>query len=493
MSWFLLLLAACVQPHEWPEPDAWGELQGPGGPAVSFTEDELFADCAYLTGGEDDEQHHNLVVMHDGHLLLPWAPEDGGGGITWFDFADPCNPTKVGEAWADGMRESHSLAFGRVGDREYLAVDYHDPADDDLGGIGLWDVTDRTSPVWISEIALPDYHYPDAYFRVTLSTFWQGDLIYAPMGFNGVYIIDASDPEHPEEVGHFTWSDPGLLAGTFHVIGNLGMVSSAGLPRTVMMDVGDPLDPQPLPGGEFDVVDSADVPTNYYFANVGGEWGLFARKQVGGGPIVYDISDPTEPVFLGDLHTAEGSGGYIFRHHDLLFIGDSEFGDIYDATDPGNLQQVGHFELSGDLDTVTPIGNVAVVSVDKGAADGQSTSVVPWDTEPDSTPPTVKLVSPFDGDTYQPLTTRIGLSFDELVEGKSVFEGSFRVATRKGEPVSGRFQTQENIVNFTPDEPLLDDMTYIVTIPAGGIVDLSGNPVAEETSFAFSTGAEVRP
>ena len=50
----------------------------------------------------------------------------------------------------------------------------------------------------VSELALPDYDYPDAYFRVVLSTFWQGDVLYASAGLNGVFAIDVSDPLAPE-------------------------------------------------------------------------------------------------------------------------------------------------------------------------------------------------------------------------------------------------------------------------------------------------------
>jgi len=475
---------------EYPSPDAWEPLAGPAGPAVTFAEAELWQHCAYLTGGPEDIQHHNLAVVRDGYLWLPWAPEDGGGGLTIFEFSDPCNPVKVGEAYAEGMRESHTMAFGVVDGREYLAVDYHTPgADGQAGGVGFWDVTDRTDPRWVSAIELPDYDYPDAYFRVVLSTTWQGDVLYAVAGLNGVFAIDVSDPLSPELVSQT--SVVAHIMGTLHVVGNIGLASSAGLAQTTFYDLSDPWSLEPIAGGDWQTEDREGDLQGYYFASLGGEYALFARNTEGGGPIIYDVTDPTAPAFVGDHFTPDADGGYVFRHNDWLFQGESNFGAVYDITDPTDPVLFQTFDLQGDLDTVTPVGNVAVISVDDDANDGQSTAVMPWDVNPDALGPTAKLVNPADGETFVTTLGRIGVSFDEMIEHGSVFEGSFRVWTERGEPVAGRFNTQENIVNFTPDEPLEADTTYLVSLPAGGVTDVSGNPTEVDRSWVFSTGGDV--
>lgn len=479
----VLLLLACERPIaiDWPAPDAW-ETEGPGGPAASFDEADLWEHCAYLSGGEQDAEHHNLVVMHDGWLLMPWAPEDAGGGLTFFDFSDPCEPVKVGEAYSEVMRESHSLSFGTVDGREYLAVDYQ--LDGQTGGIGFWDITDRRAPVWVSELALEGYDYPDAYFFVALSTFWQGDTLYVSYGLNGVVVVDVSDPLNPEVVD--TFPTIGLLSGSFHVVGNVAMASSAGVARTILYDVSDPHVLDPIPGGDFEVEVDFD-PQPYYFSNLGGSLALFARKNTGGGPILYDISDPSEPTFVGHALNEDGAGGYVFRHGDLLFQGDSEFGTVHDISDPSRPAEVGRVQLKGDFDTLTPIGNVAVASVDEKGDPGQATAVVPYQTEPDMDPPRVGWHVPFDGEERVATTGRVGLSFDEMVESASVHEGSVRVWTQEG-PVSGRFNVQEGIVNFTPDEPLAADTVVFVEVPSGGVADLSGNPIEQPLLFSFSTG-----
>jgi len=486
----LLLALACAEappvitPDTLPAPDAWG-ITGPGGPVASFSAEQLDQPCAALTGGPEDIEHHNLVGIYDGWLVLPWAPESGGGGVSVFGFSDACNPEKIGETYSAVMRESHTLAIADVGGRTILAVDAHHA--NDRGGIGFWDLTDPTAPVWLSTLDLPGYDYPDAYFRVAISTFWQGDVLYVSAGFLGVFTVDVSDPTNPVILSN--WVEPAFLAGSFHVIGNLALASSAGLPRTLLWDIGDPENWQPL--ADFNTESAPGDPHPYYFANVGGRYALFARKDTGGGPTVYDISNPEAPVLVGLADAPEADGGYVVRHEALLFQGESNFGSRYDFSDPARPTEIARIDMAGDFDTLVPIGNVAVGSVDDDAEPGKATLVFPWATEPDTRGPAVELTSPMDGATWVPVTGRIGLSLDEQVEPKSVHAGSFRVWAEDGRAVAGRFYAQESIVNFVPDAPFQADTTYFVDVPAGGIADVTGNPTAAAYTFAFATGASV--
>ncbi len=472
-----------IVPDELPDPGAWS-IAGPGGPNFSFASDQIDQPCAALTGGEKDVQHHNLVGMYDGWLVLPWAPETGGGGVSLYEFSDPCAPVLVGEAYSSIMRESHTLAIAEVDGRTLLAVGTH--VDDDHGGIGFWDLTDPTLPVWLSQLELPGYDYPDAYFRVALSTFWQGDRLYVSAGFLGVFVVDVSDPAAPVIVDNFT--EVALLSGSFHVIGNLALASSAGLLKTMTIDIGDPENWQVL--ATFETGDAEGNPHPYYFATVGGKYALFARKDTGGGPMVYDLSDPSHPTLVGGVENPEADGGYVYRQHDHLFQGESNFGSRYDFSNPAAPVEEARIDISGDFDTLTPIGNVAVASVDDGADPGKATVVFPWDVEPDSVGPTAELVNPADGAVWIPVTGRVGLSFDEVVEPLSVHAGSFRVWDEAGRAVPGRFYAQEHIANFVPDA-LEPDTSYFVEVPAGGIADVSGNPTSATLRFGFSTGSTV--
>lgn len=485
----LLFALACassdtVTPASFPDPDDWSTA-GPGGPQTVIAAERLDTPCAALTGGPEDVEHHNLVGIHDGWLVMPWAPESGGGGVTLFDISDPCAPVKVGEAYSATMRESHTLAIADVGDRTVLAVDMH--VDGDHGGIGFWDLTDPTAPTWLSQLELPGYDYPDAYFRVALSTFWQGDLLYVSAGFLGIFVVDVSDPTAPVILDNFT--EVAFLAGSVHAIGNVALASSGGLLKTLTIDIGDPAAWQVL--STWETADAAGKAHPYYFANVGGKYALFARKDTGGGPMVYDLTDPSAVALVGGAENAEADGGYVVRHHDLLFQGESNFGSRYDFTDPAAPVEVARIDMAGDFDTLTPIGNVAVASVDEGADPGKATQVFPWAEEPDARGPTAELSSPAAGEAWVPVTGRVGLVFDEQVEPRSVHAGSLRVWDETGAAVPGRFYAQESIVNFVPDAPLGDDTTYFVEVPAGGIADVTGNPTEAAFSFAFSTGGTV--
>lgn len=485
----LLLLLACREqdspiPPTPPAPDAYEPPEGPGGPARTFTAEELNQACGYILGGPQDVEHHNLAVMHDGYLVHPWAPEDGGGGISFFEFDDPCNPVLVGQAWSERMRETHTLAFGEADGREYLAVDALDPDIYNIGGVGIWDITDRSAPVWVSEIDTPNFAYPDSYLRVTFSSFWQGDVLYISAAFNGIHVVDVSDPLAPVLVRSVTF-DPPHLVGSFTVIGNLGMAASAGTQRVWMMDVSDPLDPKPM--STFDTVRADGSIDKYYFSSIGGRYGLFARNERGGGPIIYDITDPTSPVWTGEALTEDGDGGYVYRQGDRLFQGDSNFGAIWDISDATRPQEVARYLVPGDMDTLSPVGNVVVVSVDEGGEPGKATSIFPWRETPDDDPPAIELVNPMPGEEAVALTGRIGVSFDEWVERATVFEGSLRVTDGAGFPIEGSYNVQENIVNFTPAEPLPGKTEIVVHIPAGGITDVSGNPIAEEQRWSFHT------
>jgi len=483
------VIVGCPPPSEvepLPEPGDWGPTLGPGLSSAPFAPEDLWNPCAYLDGGPEDGDHHNLVTMYDGYLLMPWAPEWSHGGVSFFDVSDPCRPAKVGEAFIEAMRESHSLSFSNIGGR-FLAVDtHHTPTE---GGVGFWDIDDPANPRWVGDVTVFGYGYPDAYARVTIQTFWQGPYLYVAGSDTGVYILDARDPTDVVFMDVFNL-DPPMRVGSFHVIGNRALMSTLEGARTALLDLSDPIAPQLLPGGEFQVVDSTGEERDYYFANVGGSYAMFARKEGAGGPILYDLSAPDVATYAFDHPTAGGNGGYVFLQGDDVFVGDSHWGAVIDVADPAATVETGRAFLTGDLDTNTPLGHVMVLSVDDEAVPDQASAVVPWRVEPDTRGPRVGFTSPADGEVFVPLTGRVGVSFDEPVEPVSVFAGSLRVTTPDGAGVPGWFNAQENLVNFTPREPLLADTTYRVEIAAGGIVDASGN-AADPHTFRFSTGSEV--
>ena len=191
--------------------------------------------------------------------------------------------------------------------------------------------------------------------------------------------------------------------------------------------------------------------------------------------------------YVAQHKTPDGNSGYVFYDEGFVFVGESEMGRVFDMTDPSNISVVGTAVIQGDIDTVTPFGNVAIFSSDDLAIPGQASGVIPWTAEPDTSGPKVLRVEPPDGADDVPTSTRIGVSFNEMVEPVSVFSGSVRVATADGTPISGWHSVQEGIVSFTPAEPLPTGTEIRVTIPTGGVMDANGNRTTTEFETTFTT------
>lgn len=486
-----ILLLACSGPpgtFEFPSPTDAPPLRGPGGPERTFTEDELFQPCAYLDGGPDDWDHHNLVGPYRGHLVLPWAPEWSDGGITFFEVSDPCEPVKLADSWDTDMRETHAIGFTHIREGIYQgdwAVVNH------MRGIQIWDVSNPYEPVVAGSVELPNVFYPDSYSRVVLSVFWQYPVLYAAAANNGIFVVDTSNPYEPRMLNHMEF-EPGLRSGGVFALGNSLLVAGAETEDAILLDISDPANPQPIPGGRFDVADRDGVPREYYHGNRAGDLALFARKGGGSGPMVYDISDPTAPSFVGDL-PMPNNGGYIFYDEGFLFMGESSAARVYDARDMSDIKVVGEVTpdvFPGDLDTITPYGNVAMLSADSDAEDDQGTTVIPWRVEPDHEAPEVMAVSPKDGEVGVALTSRIGVGFNEMVEPSTVFAGSIRIVAEDGTPIDAWGSGQEAIATLFPKGRLLPNTTYTVSVEEGGVTDVNGNAVAETYTWSFTTAGQ---
>lgn len=475
-----------------PAPDAFTPLAGPGGPRTRFEEGALYAACAHLDGGERDRDHHNTVLMLDGYLWMPFAHEAGVGGIRAFAFDEPCAPTVVGTGTDEQMRETHAAGVAYLNGRRWMAVA-------SLGGIQLWDITDPTAIRMASDLALPDVTYPNSYLRVVMSLFWQAPYVYVSAATLGVYVVDASDPENPELVAHHV-PDPSLESGNLHALGTrLVLTPSEGIQNHVF-DISSPTTLRPVPGGSFLISDGTTRGGRpnvilSYFGHVHGQMALYARHVLGGGLVIFDLSDWSAPRHLGHwTATREGAnGGYVFVQNETAFVGLSSHAAIVDISDPSAPTPIAELELQGDFDTVVPVGNVVVGSVDDDAIPDQASAVFPWQGEPDTRGPAVLRVMPEDDATDVALGARVGLAFDEHLELPTLHPGSFYVRPVDDEgrplapPVAGLYSGQEGIYNFTPSEPLRPGTRYEVVVPAGGARDWSGNPVATTFRSTFVT------
>src|SRR5262245_37138260 len=136
----------------------------------------------------------------------------------------------------------------------------------------------------MSSLELPGFNYPDAYERCVNVNFWQGRYIYSSGGNNGIYVTDASNPAAPDVAKQFNL-DP--IAPLFQVVavGNLLFAHAAQQSRTVLFDISDPLNPQPIAGGDFQIHDGTGSAKNAYTASLGAGFVYYARQSGLGGII----------------------------------------------------------------------------------------------------------------------------------------------------------------------------------------------------------------
>ena len=195
--------------------------------------------CAYLDGGPGDLfDHHNLLSMYDGYLLMPWAPEWGGGGLTLWDLSAPCDPVVVGSGESPNMRETHAIGYAFEGGQWAVT---NAIAGFTEGGAQFWDISDPLEPEAVSMVNVEGFVYPDAYARVSLSVFWQDPYVFVGGADNGVYVVDASDPLAPEVVAQYVF-EPILRVGQVAAVGPLLIATEAEGARTALLDISDPTD-----------------------------------------------------------------------------------------------------------------------------------------------------------------------------------------------------------------------------------------------------------
>jgi hypothetical protein len=466
------------------DPAAFPRARGPGASRTTFGEEQLFRRCGDMTFGPTDERHHNTGFFLDGYLVRPWAHERGRGGVAVFAMDAPCTPVLIANVLDDRIRETHSTGYSTVGGRHIAVAS--------LGGVQFWDVADVTAPRMVHDMALPDVRYPDAYMRVVMSVAWQAPYLYVGASDNGVFVIDAADVTAPRLVAQVV-PEPLFRVGNVHALGNLLVVMGSENTRVALYDISLPDAPRPHPGGGFQVIagyTSGGRPrlSTNYFGMLGGGYTYHARNGIGSGLAIFDVRDFNAPRFAGAIDAPDSAGGYVFLHEGLAFVGLSSYGMVYDVRDPADIRPVGRFDFPGDLDTITPLGNVAMVSVDDDAEGGVATGIFPWQREPDRRGPRVTWTVPQDGADMQSLLTRVGLTFDEFVAMESVWHGSVQVReVGAAAPLDGWYSGQEGQVNFWPAAPLRPGTTYEIVVPVGGVHDVSGNPITEPFRATFTT------
>jgi Bacterial Ig-like domain len=145
-----------------------------------------------------------------------------------------------------------------------------------------------------------------------------------------------------------------------------------------------------------------------------------------------------------------------------------------------------------------PVGNLILTGGlgNKTGGDRQGMAIWAHQSAPDLKGPTVGYHVPRPNQTNYHTKAPLGFLIHETLRSETILNGSAFTCRAVssgglGSPVAGRLTHSFNdVLTFTPDEPLARDTTYEVTFFPGVIKDAVGNGI-EGYSFRFSTGASV--
>jgi len=447
--------------------------QGPGLPNPTFSSSEVFTIISTVGTGS-----HGRALMIGGYLALPRS----GTGVSLFDLSNPYSPTLYSSLGGMGLAEPHTYAqTTSYGGRHVLFV-----RGSGLGGtgFGLYDFSDPAAPM-----PRATYTVPGIQGGYATGLFWffvQGDVVYCPAGSLGLFIVDFSNPAAPAVKNHV----PKSALGGFNTvlawaIGNrLVLANSDGGSGYALCDISHPSQPVLIHS-------SATTPIPYSATVNGGQLVVAAVSNCiscpGGNAGSFYMHDIDTPGFTTSASVGLPSRGASAAVQD-------QFVHVAASTTylklsqqqptPVVIGQTSNPTAGGDIDWVTPIGNMVALGDDQGGA----TKLVAHQAGPDVTGPVVTMVVPADGAVHQYPATRVGVTTSDMVDIDSLNSSTFYVRPLGGQPIAGAFSCQMGIINFVPAEVLQPNTTYEVVIPAGGMRDWSGNPTPATFTSVFSTG-----
>ncbi|MEP6654021.1 MAG: Ig-like domain-containing protein [Myxococcales bacterium] len=432
----------------------------------------------------NDHHHMNASEVVNGYLRL------NGCEDTWaYDISDPAHPKQLsyivsphrdpkGGPKKEGEAESQQITYGKYGDNFYYASTAGK-------GVDIWNITDATKPVFLKTVELPGVAYGD-FTEAVWGLSWQGNYIYIGATNTGLDILDATDPNNvtlAKRIPNSTFG--GINAGPLWAVGNILVITT---PKEnggiATLDISDPLNPVTL---------STLTTVKSY---IGGFYRHYAFLQ---SPLTaWDVL--TDPKNIGTANSPFStmntpSSEYVAFSDDNLFLGHLRPNPGASKIDISDMKKMsitsriwGRLDRGGinDDQFPAPIGNLLVLGDDQAPYYGAVLAV--HAAEPDKKPPVVDSVIPKDKSTGADVKSRIGLSFTDHIELATLNQASLIVRPMGGGPqVTGKWGLTYTVINFSPDAPLQPKTTYEVILPAGGITDVVGNPIAQEFRSTFTT------
>ncbi|HVJ21415.1 MAG TPA: Ig-like domain-containing protein [Polyangiaceae bacterium] len=424
----------------------------------------------------------NTVLMLRDVMIVMGSHDSGvpDGPLHVFDVEDPKQPVllkRFTSAETAELRELHAMPVAVIDGKDILVF----PT---ISGVRFFDFSDPLNPEPLGALELEGVNGGD-YDNAAWMTSWAWPYVYVGGTGNGIYVVDAHDPEAPTLVTRIqTGESGGFRIGPVYAAGNYIIASGMDATPTevAVLDAGDPESPFLLAKGS--------APAAMYSALVIGDR-VYGSGEGGNYSFLKWSADTVEAIG-GALKLGADKGGYCTYQDAFVFCGQSSEGyRKIDVSDEQNIAQVSQANIDvegADSDFATVLGNIVYLGNDHGSG----AAFFAHDMAPDATPPEFLKGYPEDGALLQPLTTRVTLFFSDEIDIDTMTAESIVVRPVGGDAIDGVFSHSSfNAVSFGAKQPLLADTTYEVVILAGGLADLAQNPIAGETVTRFSTGNTI--
>jgi hypothetical protein len=173
---------------------------------------------------------------------------------------------------------------------------------------------------------------------------------------------------------------------------------------------------------------------------------------------------------------------------------------FYDTTIGEQVPATISVDASGTIATITPSGLLAAGHrfyvylsyssyIQDTCGNNLGSQIFYFNTAfgPDTTGPALTGTSPVNGDTNIPLNAQINLQFSTQLDPITAQTGFSMTSGGNAVPGTFSYSTNDEIVTFTPVNPLAASTAYTVSYSAQ-ITDTTGNPLSNPGSFSFTTG-----
>lgn len=315
------------------------------------------------------------------------------------------------------------------------------------------------------------------------STALAAPYLYVAQASNGLNIYrftSASNPASISWVKRYDTSWFGHRVNQVWVRGNLAIVGAVQENYGVtVLDLSDPANPVKL--GQYGLNTTPSLRNAYSWTLNGNSLYAATKPQTGvvkSGLAVYPIDPASSALsFRGEAVGACSSGGYAAIQDSFALIGLSS---CVHKVDLPSLSKVSPDSppwsigiLGADNDFATPFSNTVFVGNDHHPTPGSM--VLCHAAAADTTRPAVNARNPVSGATGVKVTSGVGLSFTDNLKPWTINKNTVAVRVQgTTTAIAGYYSYQLNTVNFRPATPFASGTTYEVAVTKG-VKDLSGN------------------